>query len=88
MDNLEAAAGRFSEALSQMERSLDAAIERAGLAIRNSDEDLHAANEEIVRLKKALAELERKHENLRAVAARTAERIDSTTIKVRSLVEG
>ena len=88
MDNLEAAAGRFSEALSQMQNSLDAVSERAGAAIRKSDEDLHAANKEIARLKEALVELEGKHEKLRAVAERVSVRINGATMKVRSLVEG
>ena len=87
MDNLEAAAGRFSEALSQMQKSLEAAAERAGVAIRKSDEDLHAANEEIARLQEALVELEGKHEKLRAVVERTSVRINGATMKVRSLME-
>ncbi len=88
MDNLEAAAGRFSEALNRMQKSLEAVAERAGAALRKSDEDLQAANTEIARLKKTLAELETKHEKLRAVAERVSVRIDDTKIKVRSLVEG
>tara|TARA_B100000029_G_scaffold437030_1_gene451943 strand:- start:238 stop:522 length:285 start_codon:yes stop_codon:yes gene_type:complete len=88
MDKLEAAAGRFSEALSQMQKSLEAAAERAGAAVRKSDEELHAANEEIAHLKKLLAELEGKHEKLRAVAEKVSIRINDATMKVRSLVEG
>ena len=88
MDNLEAAAGRFSEALNQMQKSLEAAAERAGTAVRKSDEGLHAANEEIARLKKLIAELEGKHEKLRAVTEKASIRINSATMKVRSLVEG
>jgi len=88
MENLEAAAGRFSEALSQMQKSLEAATERVGAAVRKSDEELHAANEEIARLKKVLAELEGEHEKLRAVAEKASIRINGATTKVRSLVEG
>ncbi len=88
MDNLEAAAGRFSETLNQMQKSLEAAAERAGAAVRKSDEELHTANEEIARLKKVLAELEGEHEKLRAVAAKASARINGATMKVRSLVEG
>jgi len=88
MDNLEAAAGRFSEALSQMQKSLEAVAERAGDAIRKSDEDLNAANDEIARLKKALVDLEGKHKKLRAVAEKVSVRINGATMKVRSLVEG
>ena len=88
MENLEAAAGRFSEALSQMQNSLEAAAERAGAAIRKSDEELHAANEEIDHLKKLLAELEGKHEKLRAVTEKASIRINGATMKVRSLVDG
>ena len=88
MENLEAAAGRFSEALSQMQKSLEAATERVGAAVRKSDEEVLAANEEIDHLKKLLAELEGKHEKLRAVTEKASIRINGATRKVRSLVEG
>tara|TARA_Y100000588_G_scaffold364446_1_gene428097 strand:+ start:111 stop:377 length:267 start_codon:yes stop_codon:yes gene_type:complete len=88
MDNLEAAAGRLSDALSQMQKSLEAAEERAGAAARKSEEELHAAYEEIAHLKKLFAELEGKHEKLRAVTEKASIRINGATMKVRSLVEG
>ena len=88
MDSLEAAGDRFEEALNQMQKSLDAVNGRVKVALRKSDEDLGAANSEIIRLKTALAELQKKHDGLRAVAEVVSNRIDGATVKVRSLLEG
>jgi len=88
MDNLEAAGDRFQEALNQMQKSLDTINGRAKAALRKSDEDLCAANDEVIRLKSVLAELQKKHDDLRAVAELVSTRIDEATVKVRSLLEG
>ena len=88
MDSLEEAGDRFEESLNRMQKSLDAVNERVKAALRKSDEDLCAANDEVTRLKSALAELQRKHENLRAVAEVVSTRIDDATVKVRGLLEG
>ena len=88
MDSLEAAGDRFEEALSQMQKSLDTVNGRVEVALRKSGEDLRAANDEVIRLKSALTELQRKHDDLRAVAEVVSSRIDDATVKVRSLLEG
>ena len=88
MDSLEAAGDRFEEALNQMQKSLDTVNGRVKVALRKSDEDLRAANDEVVRLRSALAELQAKHDDLRAVAEVVSTRIDDATVKVRSLLEG
>ena len=88
MDSLEAAGDRFEEALNQMQKSLDTVSGRVKVALRKSDEDLRAANDEVVRLRSALAELQTKHDDLRAVAEVVSTRIDDATVKVRSLLEG
>ena len=88
MDSLEAAGDRFEEALSQMQKSLDTVNGRVKVALRKSDEDLRAANDEVIRLKSALTELQRKHDDLRAVAEVVSSRIDDATVKVRSLLKG
>ena len=88
MDSLEAAGDRFEEALNQMQKSLDTVNGRVKVALRKSDEDLRAANDEVIRLKSALTELQRKHDDLRAVAEVVSSRIDDATVKVRSLLKG
>ena len=88
MDSLEAAGDRFDEALNQMQKSLDTVNERVTVALRRSEEDLCAANDEIIRLKNAFADLQRKHDDLRSVAGVVSTRIDHATVKVRSLLEG
>jgi len=88
MDSLEAAGDRFEEALNQMQKSLDTNKGRVEVALRKSAEDLREANDEVVRLKGALAELQSKHDDLRAVAEVVSTRIDNATVKVRSLLEG
>ena len=88
MDSLEAAGDRFEEALNQMQKSLDTVNGRVKVALRKSDEDLRAANDEVVRLRSALAELQTKHDDLREVAEVVSTRIDNATVKVRSLLEG
>ena len=88
MDSLEAAGDRFQEALNQMQKSLDTINGRVQAALRKSDEDLCVANDEVIRLKSVLAELQRKHDDLRAVAELVSTRIDDATVKVRSLLEG
>ena len=88
MDSLEAAGDRFQEALNQMQKSLDTINGRVQAALRKSDEDLCVANDEVIRLKSVLAELQRKHDDLRAVAELVSTRTDDATVKVRSLLEG
>ena len=87
MDNLEAAGDRFDEALSQMQGSVEAFAERVRVSLQKSEDDLHEASQEIVRLKKALSELQMKHDDLRAAAELVSTRMDGAAVKVRSLLE-
>ena len=87
MDSLEAAGGRFDEALGQMQKSVQTFAERVRVAHQKSDDDLRKASKEIARLEKTLSELQEKHDNLKAAAELVSSRIDSATVKVRGLLE-
>ena len=87
MNDLGAAGDRFNEALSQMQKSVETLAERVKVAHQKSDDDLREASQEIVRLKTALSELQKKHEDLRVVAELASTRIDGAAVKVRSLLE-
>ena len=47
MDSLEAAGGRFDEALGQMQKSVQTFAERVRVAHQKSDDDLRKASQEI-----------------------------------------
>lgn len=85
-NNLDAAGDRLQKALDQLQKTIDGLLNKVDRELSGSVGELDALRGEREQVGAALAELEQKYEDLRAVAKVVSGRLNDASTKVSTLL--